>query len=328
MADEINYLDLIVLRKMDAESSVEKFGSTINTSFFETANLLGTMKIKGLLDIHSSIAGHSPLVITGEGQDFLAMAMQKASEPLDALDRAALSAIGAGMRDLNSLQNALSIRGRDLAMHLHKLKMQDYIDHEVRSGRVFFSLTEKGFILAGSSTWRPPELTGGAASSGAASGAGGANAAGAKQVTNVPATKARSAADDIEDIIRGLGRGSKPYTAASSGVPIAPGSSIPAASNAALAAQSSRGLMGVSGAGAPVPAGAGGAFAPASAAGSPSSASAYGGEMKLDRTTMLLSKLEYYLKAYLPFAILLFLLLAVLVVAVVSGLAGRAMGQS
>lgn len=319
MADEINYLDLIVLRKMDAESSVEKFGSTINTSFFETANLLGTMKIKGLLDIHSSIAGHSPLAITGEGQDFLAMAMQKASEPLDALDRAALSAIGAGMRDLNSLQNALSIRGRDLAMHLHKLKMQDYIDHEVRSGRVFLSLTEKGFILAGSSTWRPPEGAGGA---------GGANAAGAKQATSVPATKAssvsssvRAAADDIEDIIRGLGRGSKAAPAASSGAPIAPGSSIPAASsNAAASAQSSRGLMGISGAGSQA------ASPPAASSSSPSSSS-YGGEIKLDRATMLLSKLEYYLKAYLPFGILLLLLLAVLVFAIFSGLAGPAMGR-
>ena len=346
MADEINYLDLIVLRKMDAESTVEKFGSTINTSFFETANLLGTMKIKGLVDIHSSIAGHSPLVITGEGQDFLALAMQKASEPLDALDRAALSAIGAGMRDLNSLQQALNVRGRDLALHLHKLKMQDYIDHEVRSSRVILSLTEKGFILAGNTVWRPPEgaggaanaagdgTTGGAAFSGAASGA---NASGAKSVTNVPATKARSAADDIEDIIRGLGR-PKSTPAPATASPIAPGSSIPAsappasaqARNAPAARASSaagpaastaspvsppRGLMSVPGAGSSLPASAAGA--------SPS----YGGEMKLDRTTMLLSKLEFYLKAYLPYAILLVILLIVIVVAVVSGLASRAMGQ-
>ena len=200
MADEINYLDLIVLRKMDAESSVEKFGSAINTSFFETANILGTMKIKGLVDIHSSIAGHSPLVITGEGQDFLAMAMQKASEPLDALDHAALSAIGSGIRDLNSLQQSINVRGRDLALHLHKLKMQDYIDHEVRSGRVLLSLTEKGFVLAGNATWRPPETAGGAANAagakagGAASGSYDANAAAAKPVTNIPATRAAPSA--------------------------------------------------------------------------------------------------------------------------------------
>ena len=320
MADEINYLDLIVLRKMDAESTVERFGSTINTSFFETANLLGTMKIKGLLDIHSSIAGHSPLVITGDGQDFLAMAMSKASEPLDALDRAALSAIGAGMRDLNSLQQALNVRGRDLALHLHKLKMQDYIDHEVRSSRVLLSLTEKGFILAGNTVWRPPEgaanaagdrTAAGAAFAGAASGA---NAFGAKPVTNVPATRARSAADDIEDILRGLGR-PKSTPAPASAPPIAPGSSIPAAaSNVAASTPSPRGLMGVS---------VTGPSASAGAAASPP----YNGEMKLDRGAMLLSKIEFYLKAYLPFAILLIILIIVLVFAVVIGLASRAMGQ-
>lgn len=72
--------------------------------------------------------------------------------------------------------------------------------------------------------------------------------------------------------------------------------------------------MGVSASGPPAPAG---------AVASPS----YNGEMKLDRGAMMLSKIEFYLKAYLPFAILLFILLIVLVFAVVSGLASRAMGQ-
>ncbi len=320
MADEINYLDLIVLRKMDAESTVERFGSTINTSFFETANLLGTMKIKGLVDIHSSIAGHSPLVITGDGQDFLAMAMQKASEPLDALDKAALSAIGAGMRDLNSLQQALNVRGRDLALHLHKLKMQDYVDHEVRSGRVFLSLTEKGFIIAGSATWRPPE----GAPAGAAGSAGSAGAAaGAKQVTNVPATKARSAADDIEDIIRGLGR-PKSTPVPASAAPIAPGSSIPASvPNAAQQKQAQN-----SGAAAPAPAtGAAPVSPPRGLMAVPgASAQADSGEIKLDRGAMLLSKIEFYARAYLPFLFLLFILFIVILFAVFSGLASRAMG--
>jgi len=63
MGEELTYLDLLVLRKIDSDSSVEKFGQQINTSFFETANVLGTMKIKGFVDIQSSIGGQSPLVV-------------------------------------------------------------------------------------------------------------------------------------------------------------------------------------------------------------------------------------------------------------------------
>ncbi|MCX6772534.1 MAG: hypothetical protein NTV88_02060 [Candidatus Micrarchaeota archaeon] len=48
--NELSFLDIAILRKIDAESSVEKFGSMINTSFFETANLLGTTKIKGYMN--------------------------------------------------------------------------------------------------------------------------------------------------------------------------------------------------------------------------------------------------------------------------------------
>ena len=360
MADEVNYLDLIVLRKMDAESTVEKFGTTINTSFFETANILGTMKIKGLVDIHSSIAGHSPVVISGEGQDYLASAMQKASEPLDALDRAILGAIAAGMRDLNSLQQALNIRARDLALHLHKLKMQDYIDHEIRSARVNLSLTEKGFILAGSSPWRaqdgmispatgavPGAVSGSGANAGSSASNAAVGAASASPASSSPARAAsvsssvRSAADDIEDLLRGIGR--PPKSVPANANPVSPASSIslPVSPTPAQKADSStaasRGLMGLEGAkpvadspesvylNAPKPHNASNASPHAAHLSSHSNHA--GGKPHLDKTAMKLSKLEYYVKAYLPYAILLFLLLVLIAYAVMTGMTGRLMAQ-
>lgn len=147
MGDDITYLDLLVLKKMDSESTVEKFGMKINTSFFDTANMLGSMKIKGLLEIQSSIGGQSPITITGEGKDLISSAIQKAGEPIDTLDQTILNALVSGIRDLTALQKVINIRAKDLAFHLYKLKSYDYIDQTVQSARVNFSLTEKGFLL-------------------------------------------------------------------------------------------------------------------------------------------------------------------------------------
>lgn len=147
--EDTTYLDLIVLRKIESESTVEKFGTVINTSFFETANLLGTLKVKGLINIETAIGGQSPVFLTGEGKDLLEHASRKAAEPLDALDSSILSALGGGVRDLAALEAAINIRPRDLAFHLHKLAVNEYIDYEVRSAKVALSLTEKGFNMAG-----------------------------------------------------------------------------------------------------------------------------------------------------------------------------------
>ena len=147
--EDTNYLDLIILKKIDASSSVEKFGTLINTSFFETANLLGTLKVKGLLDIQSSMGGQSPVSLTGEGKELLEHASRKAAEEFDDLDIAILSAMAGGVRDLGVLASAINIRPKDLAFRLNKLKVSDYIDYEVRAGKVFLSLTEKGFMLSG-----------------------------------------------------------------------------------------------------------------------------------------------------------------------------------
>lgn len=147
--NELSFLDLAILRKIDAESSVEKFGSIINTSFFETANLLGTIKIKGYINIESSLGGISKVTITDAGTSILAMADQRARDQIEPLDNAILHALASGTKDLEALQNSLNIRSGDLAYHMNKLISQGFADYEIRSAKVSFVLTEQGFNSTG-----------------------------------------------------------------------------------------------------------------------------------------------------------------------------------
>src|SRR3989338_7476510 len=147
--NELNFLDIVILRKIDAESSVEKFGSMINTSFFETANLLGTVKIKGYINIESSVGGISRVTITDAGTSILAVADQRAKEPVEPLDNAILHAVAGGSRELDALQSALGIRSADLAYHINKMLAQGFMDFEVKSAKVYFVLTEMGFNATG-----------------------------------------------------------------------------------------------------------------------------------------------------------------------------------
>ena len=147
--NELNFLDIVILRKIDAESSVEKFGSMINTSFFETANLLGTVKIKGYINIESSVGGISRVTITDAGTSILTVADQRAAEPVEPLDNAILHAVAGGSRELDALQSALGIRSADLAYHINKMLAQGFMDFEVKSAKVYFVLTEMGFNATG-----------------------------------------------------------------------------------------------------------------------------------------------------------------------------------
>lgn len=147
--NELNFLDIVILRKIDAESSVEKFGSMINTSFFETANLLGTVKIKGYINIESSVGGISRVTITDAGTSILTVADQRAKEPVEPLDNAILHAVAGGARELDSLQSALGVRSADLAYHINKMLAQGFMDFEVKSAKVYFVLTEMGFNATG-----------------------------------------------------------------------------------------------------------------------------------------------------------------------------------
>jgi DNA-binding MarR family transcriptional regulator len=149
MQDELDFLDLVILKKINAESTVEKFGPIINTSFFDAANLLGTMKIKGLVDIAPSVGGISRIVLTTFGEDVLRIAQEKAQGELEAIDEAILHSIASGNKELEKITESLNIRSSDLAYHLNKLVEQNFIDYEVRLAKVFFVLTEKGFNFVG-----------------------------------------------------------------------------------------------------------------------------------------------------------------------------------
>lgn len=147
--NELDFLDLAVLKKIDAESSVEKFGSMINTSFFETANLLGTIKIKGYINIESSLGGISSVKITDAGASILAVAEQRAQGPIEPLDNAILHAVAGGTKEMEALQASLNIRSADLAFHLNKLIAQGFMDCEIRSAKATFVLSEQGFNATG-----------------------------------------------------------------------------------------------------------------------------------------------------------------------------------
>ena len=147
--NELTFLDLVILKKIDANSSVENFGSQINTSFFETANLLGTVKIKGYVNIETSIGGISKVTITDAGMGILTLAEKKAAEPIEPLDNALLHTLAGGAKDPEALQSSLNIRSGDLAYHINKMAVQGFMDFEVRSSKVNLMLTEQGFNSTG-----------------------------------------------------------------------------------------------------------------------------------------------------------------------------------
>jgi hypothetical protein len=356
MSDDITYLDLLILRKVDAESTVEKFGSQINTSFFEAANLLGTMKIKGLIDIQSSIGGQSPLVITGDGRDLLAEATRKSTEPSDTLDQAILHALAGGVGDLYSLQSAINIRSRDLAFHLHKLKNLDLMDYEVRSGKVRLFLTEKGFNQTGRvrSVGSPGSEVAGAKPSlvSGAPGSSSLGSSGSASRVNVPASSSTpgqqhlsdssgrpasagqsntasskpflspSIDAEINDILNFGGWGKSKATPASSPIQMGGSSATVSKPGASIV------NPGASGAMSPKPASAAPFIRPAASSlptgnlATPISAS--DAPVKLDRTSMLFSKLEYYARQYVFYILLLILLAGLLVYALLFAITARA----
>lgn len=146
---DLTFLDLVVLERIDENSTVERFGSAINTSFFEAANLLGTLKVKGYVDIQPSVGGISRIALTEAGASILQNAAGKTDEPVDALDNGIMKTLASGVRELEALEEALNIRSSDLAYHLYKLNRQEYIHYDIRSAKVGISLTEKGFNMTG-----------------------------------------------------------------------------------------------------------------------------------------------------------------------------------
>jgi hypothetical protein len=147
--NELTFLDLAILKRIDENSTVERFGTTINTSFFETANLLGTLKVKGFINIEPSVGGISKVSLTDAGMGILKIADERLADDMDSLDSAILRTLATGVKDLNVLSSVLNIKSSDLAYHLNNLHSRKLIDYGMRSARVSLSLTEKGFNKTG-----------------------------------------------------------------------------------------------------------------------------------------------------------------------------------
>jgi Skp family chaperone for outer membrane proteins len=65
------------------------------------------------------------------------------------LDTALLHALAGGAKDPDALQSALNIRSGDLAYHINKMVIQGFMDYEVRSAKAALMLTEQGFNATG-----------------------------------------------------------------------------------------------------------------------------------------------------------------------------------
>ncbi len=156
MADNtINFIELVALSRIGPDSSVEKFGSVINSSFVDAANVLATMKQKGLIDFVTSFPSQSMLKITEQGMQIISEANQKATEQPDALDNAILTQLLKGKRGLADLNSSVNVTQKDLAMHLYKLSSQQYMSYELANGAMSIYLTEKGFMLANAQPQQP-----------------------------------------------------------------------------------------------------------------------------------------------------------------------------
>lgn len=148
MADEPNFLDLASLSRITPDLVVEKFGSKINSSFFDGSNILGTLRLKGLIDFTANFPGQSVITITDIGKQLLKEAADKSTTPFDAIDLAILQQLQVGKRSYIDIGNAVNLRPKDLAMHLYKLSQQQYTVYEIKNGVLDIMLTDKGLTQA------------------------------------------------------------------------------------------------------------------------------------------------------------------------------------
>jgi hypothetical protein len=162
MVDEeiITFTDLACLFKITPETTLEKFGSTINASIYDAAQISGTLKQKGLIDFTAYYPGPNSMTITDAGKALKDEAEAKSAETLDNLDDEVLVQLSGGKRMPIELQSSLNIRPKDLALRIYKLSRQGLIGYELRNGNVELMLTEQGFLKAkASQTVTAPTIT-------------------------------------------------------------------------------------------------------------------------------------------------------------------------
>ena len=148
MADDITFLDIACLMKISDDTTLERFGSSINASIFDASNIAGTLKQKDLIDFTSIFPGPNSIAVTENGKAVLLEAEQRAATPFDNLDKSILSQIASGKSSPKDIQSSISLNSRDLGMRLYKLSKQNFLTYELKSGQVDILLTEQGFLKA------------------------------------------------------------------------------------------------------------------------------------------------------------------------------------
>jgi hypothetical protein len=146
--ENINFLDLACVFKIGDDTTLERFGSTINASVFDAANISGSLKQKGLIDFTPYYPGPNTVILTEAGKQLKKDADAKSVVPIDALDEEVLKQMSGGKRYPVELQNTLNIRPLDLAFRLYKLFKQSLVSYELKNGNVEVMLTEQGFLKA------------------------------------------------------------------------------------------------------------------------------------------------------------------------------------
>lgn len=146
------FIDLVALTKIGPDSTVERFGGTINSTFFDASSILAGLKLKGLVEFVTTMPGQSALKITEGGTSLIAGANQKATEQPDALDSSILAQLAKGRRGLSDLNSSVNVTQKDLAMHLFKLTSQGYVSYDLANANMNLYLTEKGFNSASAAT--------------------------------------------------------------------------------------------------------------------------------------------------------------------------------
>lgn len=155
MLDNITFIDLVALTRITPDSTVERFGGLINSSFFDASNILGTLKQKGLVDFVTQFPSQSAITVTEQGKQLITEVQQKATMPFDKLDLEMLVKIADGNKTLPDLTAGVNVTPKDMAIHLYKLSTQQFLSYELRNGNMTLTLTEKGFLTVKEGAPRP-----------------------------------------------------------------------------------------------------------------------------------------------------------------------------
>jgi hypothetical protein len=136
------------LFKITQDTTLERFGGTINASVFDAANITGSLKQKGLIDFTAYYPGPNSITLTEVGKKLKDDVETKSTSAIDNLDDEILIQMSGGKRYPIELQNTLNIRPMDLAFRIYKLFKQNLVAYELKNGNVELMLTEQGFLRA------------------------------------------------------------------------------------------------------------------------------------------------------------------------------------